>query len=200
MIVAASFSTGPYFTRLGGGQPGDCGYLELEDGSRIQIATAVYDDDKSSIVHVPAEGQSLPAAGTALTAHIDWARRYRLMRMHTALHLLSVALPFPVTGGQIGDPEGRLDFDMGDETIDKEALLEELNGLASGDHEVTMEWITDDELDANPGLVKTMSVQPPRGSGRVRLVRIGGQCRPAALRRNPRFPDVGNRAARTRQD
>lgn len=162
------------FYATGGGQPGDCGYLELEDGSRILIATTVYDDDKSSIVHVPAEGQSLPAAGTGLTAHIDWARRYRLMRMHTALHLLSVALPFPVTGGQIGDPEGRLDFDMGEETIDKEALLEKLNELAAGDHEVTMEWITDDELDANPGLVKTMSVQPPRGAGRVRLVRIGG--------------------------
>lgn len=162
------------FYAMGGGQPGDCGHLELDDGSRIEIATTIYDDDKSTIVHVPAEGADLPAPGTGLTANIDWARRYRLMRMHTALHLLSVALPFPVTGGQIGDPEGRLDFDMADETIDKEALLEKLNDLASGDHEVTTEWITDDELDANPGLVKTMSVQPPRGSGRVRLVRIGG--------------------------
>ncbi|POF29302.1 alanyl-tRNA editing protein [Roseibium marinum] len=163
------------FYATGGGQPGDSGYLELEDGSRIAIATAVYDEDKRSVVHVPSESQALPSPGTKLTAHIDWARRYRLMRMHTALHLLSVALPFPVTGGQIGDPEGRLDFDMGEETIDKEVLLEKINELAGGDHEVTTEWITDEELDANPGLVKTMSVKPPRGSGRVRLVRIGGE-------------------------
>ncbi len=162
------------FYATGGGQPGDSGYLELEDGSRVDIATTVYDEDKMSIVHVPAEGQNLPAAGARLTAHIDWQRRYRLMRMHTALHLLSVALPFPVTGGQIGDPEGRLDFDTGEETIDKEALLQKINELPGGDHDVTTEWITDEELDANPGLVKTMSVKPPRGSGRIRLVRIGG--------------------------
>lgn len=163
------------FYATGGGQPGDSGYLELEDGSRIDIATAVYDEDKKTIVHVASEGQSLPSPGTKLSVHIDWSRRYRLMRMHTALHLLSVALPFPVTGGQIGDPEGRLDFDMGEETIDKESLLEKINELASGDHQVTTEWITDKELDANPGLVKTMTVKPPRGSGRVRLVRIGGE-------------------------
>ncbi|QDG77509.1 alanyl-tRNA editing protein [Labrenzia sp. PHM005] len=162
------------FYATGGGQPGDSGYLELDDGSRIEIATTVYDADKQTIVHVPAEGQTLPDAGTKLTAHIDWARRYRLMRMHTALHLLSVALPYPVTGGQIGDGEGRLDFDMGDTPLDKEAVSEKVNALASGDYDVAFEWITDEELDANPGLVKTMSVQPPRGAGRVRLVRIGG--------------------------
>ncbi|WP_299470696.1 alanyl-tRNA editing protein [uncultured Roseibium sp.] len=162
------------FYATGGGQPGDSGYLELEDGSRTEISTTVYDEDKTSIVHVPADGQPLPSKGTRLTAHIDWTRRYRMMRVHTALHLLSVALPFPVTGGQIGDAEGRLDFDMGEETVDKEALIGELNSLAAGDHEVTTEWITDAELDAKPDLVKTMSVKPPRGSGRVRLVRIGG--------------------------
>lgn len=161
------------FYATGGGQPGDSGALELDDGTKLEIATAVYDEDKKTIVHVPSEGQSLPDVGSRVTAHIDWTRRYRLMRMHTALHLLSVALPYPVTGGQIGDPEGRLDFDMGDETIDREALVEKLNALASGDHEVTTQWITDAELDANPGLVKTMSVKPPRGSGKVRLVRIG---------------------------
>eukprot|EP00903_Cladosiphon_okamuranus_P001541 g1539.t1 len=162
------------FYATGGGQPGDSGAIELEDGSRIEIATTVYDDDKSSVVHVPSEGQKAPEVGSPITAHIDWPRRYRLMRMHTALHLLSVALPFPVTGGQIGDGEGRLDFDMGEETVDKEALLKHLNELADGDHDVSTEWITDAELDANPDLVKTMSVKPPRGSGRVRLVRIGG--------------------------
>ncbi|MFN3130740.1 alanyl-tRNA editing protein [Roseibium sp.] len=162
------------FYATGGGQPGDTGYLELEDGARIDIATTVYDADKKTIVHMPVEEQALPEPGTKLTAHIDWARRYRLMRMHTALHLLSVALPFPVTGGQIGDGEGRLDFDMGDTALDKEKVAEKLNELAGGDHDVAFEWITDEELDANPGLVKTMSVQPPRGAGRVRLVRIGG--------------------------
>jgi len=162
------------FYATGGGQPGDNGFLELESGGRIEIATTVYDSDKQTIVHVPAEGQSLPDPGTRVSAHIDWARRYRLMRMHTALHLLSVALPFPVTGGQIGENEGRLDFDMEDTPLDKDLVAEKLNGLARGDHEVTFEWITDAELDANPGLVKTMSVQPPRGAGRVRLVRIGG--------------------------
>jgi len=162
------------FYATGGGQPGDSGTLELDDGQQVEIATTVYDSDKATIVHVPAEGQVLPPAGSRVTAHIDWVRRYQLMRVHTALHLLSVALPYPVTGGQIGDKEGRLDFDMGDETVDRETLVASLNKLAAGDHDVTSEWITDEELDANPGLVKTMSVKPPRGSGRVRLVRIGG--------------------------
>lgn len=161
------------FYATGGGQPGDSGHLELADGTQIEIATTVYDADRVSIVHVPSEGQSLPEPGSEVIAHVDWARRYRMMRVHTALHLLSVALPFPVTGGQIGDMEGRLDFDMGDETVDKDSLHKVLNELAAGDHEVTTEWITDEELDANPALVKTMSVKPPRGSGRVRLVRIG---------------------------
>ncbi|TYC50398.1 alanyl-tRNA editing protein [Rhodobacterales bacterium] len=161
------------FYATGGGQPGDTGHLELDDGSRIEIAATVYGDDKTSIVHVPTEGQTLPAPGASLTAHIDWARRYRLMRVHTGLHLLSVALPYSVTGGQISEAEGRLDFDMGEETIEKDALLQRLNELVAGDHEVTTEWITYKELDANPGLVKTMSVKPPRGAGKVRLVRIG---------------------------
>lgn len=162
------------FYATGGGQPGDFGYLELDDGTRIDIAATVYDAHKSAIIHVPAEDQPRPQVGARLAASIDWARRYRLMRMHTALHLLSVALPYPVTGGQIGDPEGRLDFDMGENTIDKDALAQTLNDLAAGDHAVTSEWISDAELDANPGLVKTMSVKPPRGAGKVRLVRIGG--------------------------
>lgn len=162
------------FYATGGGQPGDSGHLELADGTQIEIVTTVYDHDRASIVHVPSEGQTLPEPESEVIAHVDWARRYKMMRVHTALHLLSVALPFPVTGGQIGDTEGRLDFDMGDETVDKETLHKVLNDLAAGDHEVTTEWITDEELDANPALVKTMSVKPPRGSGRVRLVRIGG--------------------------
>ncbi|ADZ70437.1 alanyl-tRNA editing protein [Polymorphum gilvum] len=161
------------FYASGGGQPGDSGYLEREDGSRIAITTTVYDNDRTTIVHVPADGEAMPAPGETVVAHLDWARRYRLMRMHTALHLLSVVLPYPVTGGQIGDPEGRLDFDIPEADFDRDALTARLNALAAGDHAVTTEWITDAELDANPGLVKTMSVKPPRGSGRVRLVRIG---------------------------
>ncbi|MBN9670421.1 alanyl-tRNA editing protein [Roseibium aggregatum] len=163
------------FYATGGGQPGDSGYLELENGEKIEIATSVYGEDRMSIVHVPAEGQDLPQPGWKVAAHVDWARRYRHMRVHTALHLLSVALPYPVTGGQIGNPEGRLDFDMGEDTIDKDGLISKLEALVDGDHEVSTEWITDEELDASPGLVKTMSVKPPRGSGRVRLVRIGGE-------------------------
>ncbi|MBO0344614.1 alanyl-tRNA editing protein [Roseibium sp. CAU 1637] len=162
------------FYATGGGQPGDSGKFILDDGSEITIATAVYGEDKTQIVHVAAEGQTLPTAGSKVTAVLDWERRLKLMRVHTALHLLSVALPYPVTGGQIGEGDGRLDFDMGDAPLDKEAVAEKLNALAAGNHDITTEWITDAELDANPGLVKTMSVKPPRGSGKVRLVRIGG--------------------------
>jgi misacylated tRNA(Ala) deacylase len=161
------------FYATGGGQPGDTGYLELEGGERLDIAATVYDADRTTIIHVPAEGSVLPEIGTKVVAHLNWQRRYRLMRVHTALHLLSVALPFPVTGGQISEGEGRLDFDMGDTQLDKEAIQANLADLVAGDHEVTTEWITDEELDAKPDLVKTMSVKPPRGSGRVRLVRIG---------------------------
>lgn len=161
------------FYATGGGQPGDTGYLELEGGERLDIAATVYDADRTTIIHVPAEGSVLPEIGTKVVAHLDWQRRYRLMRVHTALHLLSVALPFPVTGGQISEGEGRLDFDMGDTQLDKEAIQTDLADLVAGDHEVTTEWITDEELDAKPDLVKTMSVKPPRGSGRIRLVRIG---------------------------
>lgn len=160
----------------GGGQPGDCGSLELEDGTRIPIATTVYSKDRTQIVHVPAEGTQLPqdlSAGTNLTAHIDWETRYKRMRVHTALHLLSVVLPFPVTGGQISDGTGRLDFDIPEATLDKEELTAKLQDFIAGDYAVTQEWITDEELESNPGLVKTMSVKPPMGSGRVRLIRIG---------------------------
>jgi len=161
------------FYATGGGQPGDTGYLELDGGERLDIAATVYDADRTTIFHVPDEGSVLPKIGAKVVAHLDWQRRYRLMRVHTALHLLSVALPFPVTGGQISEGEGRLDFDMGDTQLDKEAIQAKLADLVAGDHEVTTEWITDEELDAKPDLVKTMSVKPPRGSGRVRLVRIG---------------------------
>jgi len=160
------------FYATGGGQPGDAGKLSAEGGD-IAIATAVYGEDRSEIVHVPAEGAALPEPGEAVAAAIDWARRYNHMRIHTALHLLSVVLPFPVTGGSIAETAGRLDFDLDGELPDKAEIEERLNALVAADHPVTDEWISDDELLARPDLVKTMKVKPPMGTGRVRLVRIG---------------------------
>jgi misacylated tRNA(Ala) deacylase len=161
------------FYATGGGQPGDIGRLERGDGGFLDVATAVYGADKSEIVHVLAPGAAALSPGERVVAHLNWARRYAHMRMHTALHLLSAVLPFPVTGGQIGAEEGRLDFDIPEGGLDKDEITERLNALIAGDHKVTTEWISDDELLANPGLVKTMAVKPPIGSGRVRLVRIG---------------------------
>jgi misacylated tRNA(Ala) deacylase len=147
----------------------------MADGRTIAITTAIYDpEDKSNVIHIPADGESPPRPGEAVTAEVDAGLRLRRMRIHTALHLLSVVLPFPVTGGSIGDGEGRLDFDIQDSGLDKDAIAAELNALIRRDAPVTERWITDAELDANPGLVKTMSVKPPRGAGKVRLVAIEG--------------------------
>lgn len=158
------------FYPAGGGQPGDTGALEWEGGPTV-IGDA-RKGEAGSVVLVPTDGP-LPPEGTEVVQRLDWERRHRHMRMHTALHLLSVAIPLPVTGGQIGAEKGRLDFDMPDAPADREALEARLNALVDADLPVLEEWITDAELDANPGLVKTMSVQPPRGAGRVRLIRIG---------------------------
>jgi misacylated tRNA(Ala) deacylase len=163
------------FYATSGGQPGDSGRLLLADGRTIGLATAVFcDPAKTVIAHVPEAGAALPAPGTAVTVEIDWEPRYRRMRMHTALHLLSVVLPYPVTGGSVGDAEGRLDFDIPDAGLDKDELTLRLNDLIARDAAVSDRTITEAELDANPGLVKTMSVQPPRGTGVVRLVEIAG--------------------------
>ena len=159
------------FYATGGGQPGDTGALTTE-ASALPIATAVKGETPGEIVHVPAEPGNLPDPGSTVEAALDWERRYRHMRIHTCLHLLSVALPFPVTGGQINADYGRLDFDLS-EPVDKDEITEKLNALVSGDHAVSSEWITDEELADNPDLVKTMAVKPPMGTGRVRLVRIG---------------------------
>ncbi|MFO1148798.1 MAG: alanyl-tRNA editing protein [Alsobacter sp.] len=161
------------FYATGGGQPGDKGELVLASGGRIPIATTVYGEDKATVVHVPAEGAPLPAPGDAVTATIDWEVRFARMRVHTALHLLTTVLPYPVTGGAIGDGEGRLDFDIPD-AIEKEAVTAALSQAIAAHADVSARWITDAELEANPGLVKTMSVKPPMGSGRVRLVEIAG--------------------------
>ncbi|MFC7048388.1 alanyl-tRNA editing protein [Emcibacter nanhaiensis] len=161
------------FYPTGGGQPGDSGRLVLEDGREIKISTTVTDRDSGEVIHVPEEGQTLPAAGAKVRAEIDWDRRYRHMRMHTALHLLCAAVPCGVTGGQIGEDKSRLDFDIGDRTLDKEEISATLNRLVEEDHVVDSYWITEQQLDQNPELVRTMSVQPPRGSGRVRLMKVG---------------------------
>ena len=162
------------FYAAAGGQPGDQGVLEIEGGGRCPIATTVYDADKTTIVHVAAEGSTLPASGAGVRAVLDWDVRSRLMRMHTCLHLLCALVRFPVTGGQVGTEEGRLDFDIEDASaVDKDALAAGLNELIAADHPVSERWISDAELEANPGLVRTMAVKPPMGSGRVRLVAIG---------------------------
>lgn len=178
------------FYPTGGGQPGDCGMIQWE-GGRIAIATAVKVEG-GGIALVPGEPAALPPVGTHLRQILDWDRRYRHMRVHTALHLLSVVIPLPVTGGQIGADKGRLDFDMPDAPPDVAALDAALNALIARDLEVTESWITDDELLANPGLVKTMSVMPPMGQGRVRLVRIGDSANQIDLQ-----PCGGTHVART---
>ena len=126
-----------------------------------------------TIRHIVDEGAALPAVGTAVTAVIDWDRRYLHMRMHTALHLLGSVLQYGVTGGNISATKSRLDFDMED-TVDKESVNAKLAELVADDHPVSCRWITDEELDAQPDLVRTMSVQPPRGVGKVRLLEIAG--------------------------
>ncbi len=162
------------FYPTGGGQPGDRGVMTWADGTETGIATTVWEDGgKTVIAHVAIEDMPLPEPGTTVTLALDWERRHKLMCMHTALHLLSVVLPFPVTGGSVGEEEGRLDFDIPEADLDRDALNARLAELVAADHPVSFEWITDAELDAQPELVKTMSVAPPRGSGRVRLVRIG---------------------------
>lgn len=162
---------GTNFYPTSGGQPGDSGTLRWK-GGEIEIATTVKGPGEN-VVLVPAEPAGLPNVGQVVTQVLNWDRRYRHMRVHTALHLLSVVIPLPVSGGSIGAEKGRLDFDMPDAPEDKAALEEDINRLIACDMNVTEEWITDAELDAQPDLVKTMSVQPPRGSGKIRLVRIG---------------------------
>ena len=141
----------------GGGQPGDVGTVADGTGRDLAIANTVYGPDRA-VVHVPASGPCPFQAGDRVTARLDWDRRHRRMRIHTALHLLSVVLPYPVTGGAIGDGDGRLDFDIPEAGLDKGALTERLNELIARDATVSERWITDEELDANPGLVKTRSV------------------------------------------
>lgn len=161
------------FYATSGGQPGDTGHLLRADGSRIRVATTVTGLTKDDIIHVPAEGEALPELGETVTAEIDWDRRYRLMRMHTACHLISAICPFPVTGAAVDETDSRLDFDLPEAGWTKEAVTERLMELVEADHPVYTRWITEEELEANPSLVKSKNVRPPAGSGRIRLVCIG---------------------------
>lgn len=163
------------FYATSGGQPGDTGMLTASNGAQVPIATAAYTDaDKTEIAHVPVGGAHALRVGDAVTAAIDWDKRHARMRMHTALHLLSAALPYAVTGGSVGDTEGRLDFDIPEAGLDKDEITARLASMIAADAAVSSRWISDAELDANPGLVKTMSVKPPMGTGRVRLIEIAG--------------------------
>jgi misacylated tRNA(Ala) deacylase len=162
------------FYPTGGGQLGDTGVLRLSSGQSILIDDTIKGASPDEVVHLPAPGSSLPEPGAELVAEIDWERRYRLMRMHTCLHLLCSIVPGAVTGGQVSDGRGRLDFDIPGSTLDREAITARLNELIAEAHPVGPRWITDAELDAKPELVRTMSVKPPRGMGRVRLMEIAG--------------------------
>ena len=162
------------FYPLGGGQPGDTGMLRRAVGGAVAIADTRKGDSLDDVLHVPAPGSPSLSVGERVTAEIDWDRRYRMMRMHSCLHLLCAVVPGAVTGGQVSDGKGRLDFDIPGENLDRDAITQRLNALIAGDHAVSPRWITDEELAAKPDLVRTMSVKPPTGYGRVRLLDIAG--------------------------
>jgi len=162
------------FYPLGGGQVGDTGFLVRSSGERIAVVDTRRDAALDAVLHLTAVGAPLPDVGEVLTLEIDWPRRHRLMRLHTALHLMSCVVVAPVTGGNIAPDRARLDFDIDMSLLDAQRIEREMNTLIGRGIATETVWISDDELDARPDLVKTMSVQPPRGSGRVRLLRIAG--------------------------
>ncbi|UGY08862.1 alanyl-tRNA editing protein [Phyllobacterium pellucidum] len=161
------------FYATSGGQPGDTGAFIRPDGSSIAIAATVTGETKEEIIHVPAAEQPVPAIGEKLLLRIDWDRRYGLMRMHTACHLLSVVCPFPITGAAVSEDDSRVDFDLPEAGVTREGVTAKLMELVNANHPVFTRWITDEELAANPGLIKSKNVRPPMGTGRIRLVCIG---------------------------
>jgi misacylated tRNA(Ala) deacylase len=162
------------FYPTGGGQQGDTGALVRASGERLAIVDTRKGDTMDSVLHVAAPSTPLPEAGETLTLEIDWPRRYALMRLHTALHVMSCVVVAPVTGGNISPDKARLDFDIDMSLLDAANIERETNALIARRVETETVWISDAELDARPELVKTMSVQPPRGAGRVRLLKIPG--------------------------
>jgi misacylated tRNA(Ala) deacylase len=161
------------FYATSGGQPGDTGTMVRADGSEIRIAATVTGETKDEIIHIPADGANLPSVGETVRLAIDWERRLNLMRMHTACHLVSVICPFPITGAAVSEDDSRIDLDIPDPSYTKELVTERLMEMVRADHPVSILWITDEELAANPGLVKSKNVRPPMGTGRIRLVLIG---------------------------
>jgi misacylated tRNA(Ala) deacylase len=162
------------FYPTGGGQPGDTGRLLFASGAAIDIVDTLKGETPDAVIHLPAAGAALPEIGGEVVAEIDWLRRHRLMRMHSCLHLLCSLVPGAVTGGQVADGRGRLDFDVPGSSLDKEAIAARLNALIGEGHRVAPRWISDAELAERPELVRTMSVKPPAGTGRVRLMEIVG--------------------------
>jgi misacylated tRNA(Ala) deacylase len=162
------------FYPQGGGQMGDSGALLRANGERIAITDTRKGDALDDVLHIAGDGAAIPEVDEPLTIEIDWARRYSLMRLHTALHVMSCVVVAPVTGGNISPDKARLDFDIDMNLLDAPSIERETNALIARGVETETVWITDAELDARPELVKTMSVQPPRGAGRVRLLRIPG--------------------------
>jgi misacylated tRNA(Ala) deacylase len=177
--VTAASATGfeldrTVFYPAGGGQPGDTGWLRRADGTAIRIAGTVKGEGADAVWHLLGEGAAVPGAGEEVQVELDWERRYRHMRFHTALHLLCAVVPAPVTGGQVAEDKARLDFDIDMSRLVKEEIEAGLNRLVDEAHAVVARWIPDAELDARPELVRTMSVQPPRGQGGVRVLEIAG--------------------------
>jgi misacylated tRNA(Ala) deacylase len=162
------------FYATGGGQLGDVGVLKKAGGIEIQITGTEKNLETGRHYHQTNGKMSNLSVGEVVTAELDWARRYRLMRMHTACHLLCATIEGGVTGGSVRPDKSRLDFDLKDTTLNKEAISEMLNRLVDEDHELEISWVTDEEMAANQGLIRTMSVKPPVGSGRVRIIKIGG--------------------------
>ena len=160
------------FYATSGGQPGDTGKLMLADGRVVDIAATITGETKDEIIHVPAADAGL-TPGYRVKLAIDWERRLKLMRMHTACHLLTVVCQFPITGAAVAEDDARVDFDIPDAGFTKEDVTAKLMELVRADHPVATRWITDEELAANPGLVKSKNVRPPVGTGRIRLVLIG---------------------------
>ena len=162
------------FYPMGGGQVGDSGVVVRENGERITIADTRKGEAADSVLHIPAAGMPQPDVGETLSLEIDWDRRYALMRLHTALHVMSCVVVAPVTGGNISPERARLDFDIDMSLLDARRIEDEMNAVIARGAQTETLWITDEELDARPDLVKTMRVQPPRGTGRVRLLSIPG--------------------------
>jgi misacylated tRNA(Ala) deacylase len=162
------------FYATSGGQPGDIGRLiRINGGGDVAISGTITGENKDEIIHIAAPGAALPEPGEALKLAIDWERRYRLMRMHTACHLLTVVCPFPITGAAVAEDDSRVDFDIPEAGFSKDDVTRALAELVAANHTVYTRWITDEELAANPTLVKSKNVRPPTGTGRIRLVCIG---------------------------